>query len=62
MDFYDYLVSGGFNVHPTSHLFVCNAKKGENSFDSVMRFDESLLPTNAILTDFRGNSIKWLTS
>ena len=45
MDFYAYLLSGmGFNVHPTSYFLVCNAKRGEDGFHKIMRFDEYLVP------------------
>ncbi len=45
MDFYAYLLSGmGFNVHPTSYFLVCNAKRDEDGFHKIMRFDEYLVP------------------
>ena len=45
MDFYAYLLNGmGFNVHPTSYFFVCNAKRDEDEFNKTMHFDEYLVP------------------
>ena len=39
-----FLLGMGFNVHPTSYFLVCNAKRGEDEFHKIMRFDEYLVP------------------
>ena len=45
MDFYAYLLIGlGFNVQSTSYFLVCNAKRDEEEFNHIMKFDEYLVP------------------
>tara|TARA_Y100001960_G_scaffold107231_1_gene115214 strand:- start:2965 stop:4011 length:1047 start_codon:yes stop_codon:yes gene_type:complete len=45
MDFYAYLLTEmGFEVFPTSYFYVCNADRSADSFDSKMKFYETLVP------------------
>ena len=45
MDFYAYLLTEmGFEVSPTSYFYVCNADRNANTFDSKMKFYETLVP------------------
>lgn len=45
MDFYAYLLTEmRFEVSPTSYFYVCNADRNANSFDSKMKFYETLVP------------------
>ena len=45
MNFYAYLLIGmGFDVHPISYFLVVNGDSTQQAFNSVMRFDEYLIP------------------